>query len=591
MNWLEVSNQLAQEAKAVAALLLPNGKRCGSEWMVGSVRGEAGASLKVCIAGRKAGVWHDFAEDIGGDLIDLWAATKGLTLKQAFESARDYLGIVEPKFTAPIRTYTRPVKPPAVHPSGRVLAYLTEQRKRSHATVQAFKVAASKEDDAILFPYLRDGELINVKHLALEREAGKKKTWQARDAEPCLFGWDLIPDNAKSVLIAEGEIDAMSLYEYRIPALSVNQGAGNHQWIDADFDRLERFQEIFLWFDADEVGRKGAREAAHRLGLERCRIVEFHLKDANEALMQSVPKEDVLTAFGAAQRIEHSDLKTPRCYVDQVIEMFEGAPRAETGAYMPWPALQDRVRLRPTEFSLWTGFNGHGKSDLLGHVLVDLVQQGERVCLFSGEIKPKILLHRLATQACATSRPTSAFARAALDWMEGAIWVYDHIGSIHRDKLLDTFRYAAKRYRVTHFLVDSLLKCGLAEDDYTGQKRFAEALCDFKNEFDVHMHLVAHARKGENEMKAPGKMDVRGAGALTDLADNVFTVWRNKRKEAEGMPAGEGEEDAMLYCHKQRATGHEGALRLWFDPNSLHFKQSTYWRPKPYFDFSILRSA
>src|SRR5260364_65187 len=72
--------------------------------------------------------------------------------------------------------------------------------------------------------------------------------------------------------------------------------------------------------------------------------------------------------------------------------------------------------------------------------------------------------------------PTSTFAQAALDWMEGAIWVYHHIGAIQQAHLLKTFRYAAKRYRATHFLVDSLLKCGLAEDDYTGQKRFAEAL-------------------------------------------------------------------------------------------------------------------
>ncbi|MBR7538906.1 toprim domain-containing protein, partial [Mycobacterium tuberculosis] len=104
---------------------------------------------------------------------------------------------------------------------------------------------------------------------------GKKRTWQSAGAEPCLFGWDLVPDSAKAVLIVEGELDAMSLYEYGIAALSVNQGAGNHQWIDSDFDRLERFPEIFLWFDNDEAGQKGVREVAQRLGLDRCRIVKF----------------------------------------------------------------------------------------------------------------------------------------------------------------------------------------------------------------------------------------------------------------------------------------------------------------------------
>src|SRR5260364_328341 len=84
-------------------------------------------------------------------------------------------------------------------------------------------------------------------------------------AVPVRLGFD--SGQCQGVLIVEGEIDAMSLYEYGIPALSIHQGAGNHQWIDTDFDRLERFQEIFLWFDADAAGQKSVREVANRLGL------------------------------------------------------------------------------------------------------------------------------------------------------------------------------------------------------------------------------------------------------------------------------------------------------------------------------------
>ncbi|WP_035881624.1 AAA family ATPase [Cupriavidus metallidurans] len=585
MNWNEVSQRLAQEAEAIAGMLLPNGKRQGPEWVAGSVDGEDGQSLKVRVTGNKAGVWKDFAAGEGGDLIDLWAAARGLTLREAFEAASSYLGISQPKFAAPRRVYSRPERPPVTKPAGRVLAYLMNERKLSLETVQAFKVGASKDDDAIIFPFLRDGELINVKHLALQRDpSGKKKTWQAADTEPCLFGWDLIADDAKAVLITEGELDAMSLFQYGLGALSINQGAGNHQWIDSDFERLERFQEIFLWFDNDEAGQKGVREVANRLGLDRCRIVKFRLKDANEALQQGVPIEDITAALDAAERIELADLRTPAAYLPEVEALFRDGPINETGATLPWPAWVDRVRLRPDELSIWTGINGHGKSDLLGQVVVDLVKQGERVCIFSGETKPAKLLRHLVVQACATSAPTIPFVRAAHEWMTGAIWLYDHVGSIDQNSLLDAFRYAAKRYRVTHFVIDSLMKCGIADDDYKAQKAFVDRLCDFKNEFAVHVHLVAHARKGESEDKAPGKLDVKGAGSITDLADNVFTVWRNKRKELQETPDA-SEEDTRLYCHKQRATGYEGALRLWFDSNSLHFRQRADWRVKPYFDF------
>ena len=588
MNWNEISIRLATEAEAIAGMLLPNGKRQGPEWVVGSTGGETGESLKVRINGNKAGIWRDFSAGVGGDLIDLWAATRGLSLKEAFEAARDYLGIVEPKMTTPKRAYVRPPKPPRAKPAGRVLEYLTGERKLTLETIQAFKICATKEDDAIIFPFFRDGELVNTKHLKLDRDSGgKKTTWQAPDAEPCLFGWELVREDVKAVLIVEGEIDAMSLYQYGFDALSVNQGAGNHQWIDSDFDRLERFQEIFLWFDNDDAGKKGVREVAGRLGLDRCRIVEYRLKDANEALQQGVLIEEITAAVASAKRIEPADLRTPEAYLDQVLSLFLDNPLELSGAALPWPAWQNRVRLREAELSIWTGINGHGKSDVLGQVILDMIKQGERACIFSGETKPSMLLYRMVVQACATSHPTEAFIRAANAWLNGALWVYDHVGSVDQSKLFEAFRYAAKRYRVTHFVIDSLMKCGIAEDDYKAQKDFVDRLCDFKNEFNAHVHLVAHARKGEDEHKAPGKLDVKGTGAISDLADNVFTVWRNKRKELDGEGRAE-EEDSRIYCNKQRATGYEGALRLWFDSNSRHFTQRAGWRVKPYFHFSEL---
>ena len=588
MNWHEISQRLAQEAETIASMLLPNGKRKGPEFCAGSIGGEAGESLKVRINGNKAGLWKDFATDEAGDLIDLWAATRGLTKKDAFEACREYLGIAAPMFTTPARAYSRPANPPKQKPQGEVLDYLTRVRKLSLQTIEAFKVHSTKEDDAIIFPFMRDGELVNVKHLSLQREPnGKKRTWQAKDAEPCLFGWDLIADDSKAVLIVEGEIDSMSLLEYGLEALSVNQGAGNHQWIDSDFDRLERFQEIFIWFDSDEAGQKGAREVAARLGLERCRIVEFRLKDANEALQQGVEQAEILEAVAAAKRIEPSDLRTPMSYVDEVVSMFAGPTVNQTGATLPWPGLQDKVRLRPAELSVWTGINGHGKSDMLGHVMVDLIKQGERVCVFSGETMPRKLLFRLTQQACATGAPTEGYVRAAHGWLDGSLWIFDKTGNADRTALFEAFRYAAKRYRVTHFFVDSLLKCGLAEDDYTRPEAFHRATVRFQERIQ-RARASGHSRaQGSGRVSSPRKDGYpRRWCAHRSAPNNILSVWRNKAKEAKNEEKGTGDRDAEIQCLKQRATGDEPLMRLWFDGSCLQFKQSPSWHPKPYFSYS-----
>jgi len=62
----EIKRALEPRAQEVAEHLLPRGLRQGREWTVGSIDGEPGQSLKVCVSGAKAGTWADFAAGIGG---------------------------------------------------------------------------------------------------------------------------------------------------------------------------------------------------------------------------------------------------------------------------------------------------------------------------------------------------------------------------------------------------------------------------------------------------------------------------------------------------------------------------------------------
>jgi twinkle protein len=123
----------------------------------------------------------------------------------------------------------------------------------------------------------------------------------------------------------------------------------------------------------------------------------------------------------------------------------------------------------------------------------------------------------------------------------------------------------------------------------TEQKQFIGALCNIARDTGVHIHLVAHAKKGQvddDEMKAPGKFSVRGSSAITDQADNVISVWRNVKKERALDPSGStggrsfsSEEtysltqqgDAVLSIVKQRNGEWEGRIPLWLDRESWQF--------------------
>lgn len=594
MDIRELSEKLSAQAESVATYLLPNGKRLGREWTVGSVDGESGGSCKVCVGGNKPGIWSDFATGEKGDLIDLWRITRGLTMAETIKEVKDYLGVKDVEFTPKKRTYSRPQKPPATKPKTAVMEYLAG-RKLTEKSVTAYQIGemSDKGGPWIVFPSKRNGELISIKYLHVERQDGKKKTWVEKDCEPCLFGWQAIPEEHRHVTLCEGELDALSLFEYGIPALSLPFGGGTgdkHRWIETEWENLDRFEEIYLCFDNDQEGQAATKDVAQRLGLHRCKIVTLPKKDANECLTSAVSKGDIVDCFINAQTLDPEELRKVSDYLAQVTDRFHPSGGKRPGFDLPWSKTHGKLRFHYGEVSIWSGVNGHGKSLMLGQIMVKAGEQGQRVCIASFEMHPSKTLSRMVRQMTSDPQPEPGFIADAVKWMDGKIWIFDLVGTAKVERVFEVFSYAAKRYGIRQFVIDSMAKCGISEDDYEKQKSLVDRLGDFAKRNDVHVHLVAHARKRGDELSPPGKMDIKGTGALTDMVDNVFIVHRNKAKEKELSDYHEGAKrkkdslslseiekmyDAYLICDKNREEGSdaEGSYGLYFDKRSQSYRE------------------
>jgi twinkle protein len=118
------------------------------------------------------------------------------------------------------------------------------------------------------------------------------------------------------------------------------------------------------------------------------------------------------------------------------------------------------------------------------------------------------------------------------------------------------------------------------------QKTFVEKLKRCADDVGVHIHLVHHVRKGESESDRPNKFDPNGSGAIADLADQTFIVWRNKKREAHVQnrnskpdPELEAQAGATLSVVKNRRVGIERTYLLWFDRVSRQFSPTTDARP------------
>ena len=593
MTVKEISDKLWDQVDKVCKYLLPNGKKEANEWCVGSTVGECGKSLKVNLAGKR--VWTDFASGEGGDLLDLWVTVKGIALHDAIKEAKDFLGIKDDDqyFTKPKKTYSKPSRK-NLRKGESHIEYL-KTRGISEETVKAFKVAQcvvwdhdnKREVTGMAFPYFRGDDCLFIKSIGIERNNRKKIIGASKDCEPCLFGWQTFPKDIRACIICEGEIDAMSFYEYGIPALSVPFGGGTgakQQWIDSEFHNMDRFDEIVICMDSDEAGQKAASEIAQRLGIERCRIAELPHKDANECLLKGVSEEEVWNAIETARFLDPEELASASAFLQDTIDAFY---KTELGLFQsPWSNLNHNFQFRESEISLVNGVNGHGKSQVVGHIMLEALKQGTRCCVASMELKPGILLKRLVRQASCAPKPPVSEIESAFDLFNEKLWLFGLTGTAKSDRLLEIFSYANRRYGIQFFIIDSLMKCGIGEADYDGQKDFMDKLCDFKNKHNAHVVLVTHSRKSDNEEKPTGKMDVKGTGAVTDLADNVFIIWRNKIGERAREAAQNGEQPtqkeaefaklpgALLILDKQRnGEGWEGKLGLDFHVESNQYLQ------------------
>lgn len=581
----QISEMLAKRAQDVCEWLLPNGKRKAQEWCCGSVAGDEGDSLRVNLGG-KAGLWKDFADQgKGGDLIDLIMAAHDCGKAEAVQEAKDFLGIRDdkPSFVTKPRAYKLPEKPKCKKPTSELVKYF-EDRGISQETLTAYRIGeqVGKHGATIVFPYFHDDTLKFIKYRPI---ADKHAMFTSAESEPILFGWQVQPKDARTILITEGEIDAMTFYQQGICALSVPRGAGKGEqqdgWIAAEWERLELFDTIYLAMDSDDQGRIAQAQIIERLGRERCFVLDFSpYKDANEAHKAGVMLQGIVSK---ARTCDPEELRCAADFLGDIADYFDHGTALD-GEPLPWAKSWDKIRLRTHEVSVWAGINGHGKSNVLGHVMSNSVcANSTRWCVASMEFRPVKFLARIARQIVGVVRPTRPQVYDELADPLSNVFIFDIQGTAKAEKIVEVFKYAHRRYGCTQFVVDSLAKCGFAEDDYAKQKAFIDSCAEWALKSGVHVHVVVHARKGESEEKMPEKFDIKGTGAIADMVDNVFTVWRNKVKEriiaeANGIPSNKSVDaqtkpDCIINCCKQRNGEWEGKIGLYFDKFSLRYTE------------------
>jgi twinkle protein len=442
--------------------------------------------------------------------------------------------------------------------SAKVLEYL-HGRGFKDEIIKQFKIG-QKDNDTVAYPFFKSGKVVNVKYRSIK----EKKFWSEESGEPVLFNRDSV--EGETLYITEGQDDCIALAHYGIIGTSVPNGTGDERWVEHEWDFLQQFKTIILLFDNDAAGYEAVQSIVNRLGKWRCYHIILPEKDINGCLAKGVTQEALTEAMMNPVEFNDKRVTSAISMVDELIEYSKderklyGIPTASKG-------LNKLIKgWRPKELTVWTGNSGSGKSTQLNLEIISLLKRKEKALTASLEMPPLSYLRWAVMQYVGQMEQSESIIRATLEEIGYNWYTFNHRGAVVEDVLMDAFEFAARKYGVRHFVIDSLMKVQLkGREELKAEKDFCARLTDFADEFDCHVHLVAHPRKGFKDTDRPDKVDVAGSANITNQAHNVLTMYRYTEEQKKAAYAKGGSvPDSVLTVKKNREWGLEGSVDFMF---------------------------
>jgi twinkle protein len=315
-------------------------------------------------------------------------------------------------------------------------------------------------------------------------------------------------------------------------------------------------------------------------------IAERLYNDRNIIKSSQIDIEKYLKASDLSAHV-----KSANSWLDEIYQNYVD-PEKTDDAVMPWVKTHSDVKFRLGEVTVYAGSNGGGKSLVTGQIALGLVKQNLKVCIASYEMKPVTTIVRMLRQFAGENinvpltHDKEGYIRGVLgrftNFIDENLYLYDQQGSTTPQKTIAMARYCAVELGIKHIFIDSLMKCVVAEDSLNEQKSFVDELCALARDHHVHIHLVHHIRKLQSEEIQPSKTDLKGSGSIADQVDNVFLVWRNKKKEnarRNNEDYDEKQPDMFLMCQKQRNGEAEEFYGMYFEHNSQQFVDTLGGQP------------
>ena len=459
-----------------------------------------------------------------------------------------------------------------------------KSRGISENTVRKFGITAQKDNpDTLSIPFFDwNGELTFIKYRNTKYKKGNggSKEWCEKGAKPILYGIPFVDYSNKTLVITEGQIDSLSLYEAGIPnAVSVPMGKNNFDWINLCWDFLCEFSEIVVFGDHENCEVTLADELNRRLKKHVIKVVKTDdyrgLKDANDILL-AFGKDALTAAVANAASIPVNHIVS---LADIKAVSVGDIPYFKSGI----AELDDVIGgLFEGQYILLTGKCGEGKSTFMSQLVCEAIDQGINTLVYSGELPNTMFKNWLDIQLAGRNYLLKRTLDTGKEYYEVPLGIQNCINNWYRERifvvdnsefqdgedLFDILEAAIYRYGIRFVCIDNLMTIveNGGKDYLMAQTAAVNKVKALTKRTGCTVLMVAHERK---QAASDTNDQVSGTANITNLADVVIAYRRNKTG---------GEYDAEIEISKNRTftglclTSADKSIGVYFDPVSRRLK-------------------
>ncbi len=438
------------------------------------------------------------------------------------------------------------------------------------------------ETRALVIPYLSIEGNVTFAKLRTLPPAEKDFTCPS-GYEAGLYNSPALSDDCKEIIFVEGEADCLALLSHGVENVVGVPGAGvkKHAWIEA-VDRIA--PKVYVLYDSDKAGTKGAQELASRIGLDRCLKINLPtgVKDINAYFMQGGTVEGFEELKQRAVQFDVTGVSSTTTTLDELEEELEGKAELSPKYTSPWPALNKVVSFDDGDVIDIVAPGKVGKTtlglNLMDHFTATYGESGLVVCL---EMERKRLAKKWISMVTgyeeSLAKPGSEEAKHNLKEFKVAIskardiqgmrtadlyFAYpQHIKS--PDDIYKLILDCIRRYDVKFIMFDNLqLLCDLIIGERQGQRtvllsQISKGLTRIAKDHGKVMIRIVQPKQLEKGAIIESR-DVDGSSQIEKDCDCQLLMWRKvigtKTQSAYDEETKEQEESSEVFDSLTRIT-------------------------------------